>query len=156
MSDDTGACPKENVSHGEHGVIKDAEFLARIVLREMVGEDRLLTKKALKMEDFRNKDGWSFVRKDFAEMKVLLAQRANSRRRQLSDYGYALVKTSDIRSMLDDEQKREICVIDDPLPDSSAHALGQKSRPNISKGDVDEIRKKLLELFQEVHYPWEQ
>ena len=144
---------KEKVSHGKHGVVKDTELLARIVLRQMIEED---PRRALKTKEFLNADGWSFVRENFADMKDILAKHANSKskERQLSDYGYALVKTSALRSMLDAKQNRQICVIDDPLPDFPAHALGQKSRPKMSKHDAREIRDDLLELFQEVHYPW--
>ena len=153
MPDDTGTCPEEKDSSGEHGVVEDTELLARIVLRKMVGKDLVLTREAIKTDEFFKKNGWSFVRESFADMKVLLAERANSKGRNLSDHGYALVKTSDIRSMLDAEQKRQVCVIDDPQPGFPAHALGQKSRP-LEEEDAREIRDDLLELFQKVRYPW--
>ena len=147
-----GTCSEEKFSNGKHGVVKNEELLARIVLRKMIGKDLRLAKKALKTDEFFEEDGWSFVRESFADMKVILAGRAKSTGRQLSDYGYALVKTSDIRSMLDAEQKRQVCVIDDPQPAFLAHALGQKSRP-LEEEDARKIRWKLLKLFEKVHYP---
>ena len=126
MSGDTRTCPEEEVSHGVHGVVKDAELLASIVLFETVGDDSLLTDESLTVRDFIKRDGWSFVRVGFADMQCILNAHAARNKKKSSDYGYALVKASDIRGILYDK-KQSVCVIDDPLP-FPEHALGQQSR----------------------------
>ena len=152
MSRNTAICPEEKISHGALGVIDDKELLARIVRREAIGDDSQLTKKSLTVQEFIKDDGWSFVRVRFVtDMRDILNAHAARTKKKSYDYGYALVKASDIRGILHDN-KQSVCVIDDPLP-FPEHALGQQSQP-FTKGEAGKIWIKLLKKFQKVHYPW--
>ena len=150
MSSDTRTCPEEEVSHGVHGVVENAELLARIVPFKAVGDDSLLAKESLTVRDFIKSDGWSFVRVGFADMQCILNAHAARNKKKSSDYGYALVKASDIRGILHDK-KQSVCVIDDPLP-FPEHALGQQSR-TFTRDEAYKIREKLLKKFQKVRSP---
>ena len=153
MSDGAKICPEEMRGDSPYGEIQDAELLVRILRPHMFnaksGELRL---EALPTDHFREKDGWSVIRKCFADINDAVAKHACRSEEKLSDYGYATVKAADVRNIRN-EQNPCIRVIDAPEKDCPAHALLQKipSEKTPSKTVAKSIRNKLLKLFK-VHY----
>ncbi len=147
-------CPKEKTAQSDSsfGLVKNNEFLARIVLLSVsahVSEDGFIKDSALKLDDLMGKDGWSFMRKKHDNMPGVLAKHAKEKTRNSSEYGYAVVKVQDMRGVLDDNDKQAFCIIDDAKKNYPEHALAKESLQR-SKSDAREIRKELLKCFNKV------
>lgn len=147
-----GDCPEEKISHGNLGTVKDEEMLVRFILlgnKYFVDENNDIQPGALQMKDFRREnDGWSLLRwahiTDIKEELKKHSARHGGRR-----YGYALLKAADVRQILDEEQRRAICVIDAPTETAPAHVLAKRAR-DYEKSKAKRIRDKLLEIFSKV------
>ena len=138
-----------------YGEIQNAELLVRILRPNMFNaKSGELLLEALPTDHFRKKDGWSVIRKSFADINDAVAKHACRSGEKLSDCGYATVKAADVRNIqIQDGQNPCIRVIDAPEKDCPAHALLQKipSEKTPSKTVAKSIRNELLKLFK-VHY----
>ena len=147
-----GDCPEEKISHGNCGTVKDEEMLVRFIPlgdENFVDENNDIRRGALQVKDFlRENDGWSLLRLAHItdikeELKNYSFQQGGGR------YGYALLKAADVRQILDEEQRRAICVIDAPTETAPAHVLAKRAR-DYEKSKAKRIRDKLLEIFSKV------
>jgi len=151
-------CPEEWISHGVLGVIQNSEWLLRFVDLDLDVEGNRMTKSGLKVDEFIKTDGWSLYRVAhiadiLRALEVHAAQKGGGKR-----YGYVLIQAGVLRGILDKEQRRAICVIDnpesgDPKPldpvIAPAHALAHPAREYARPAAVT-IRRKLLAEFGDV------
>lgn len=150
-------CPKENISHGDYGPVRNEEMLARFVFHaEFIDEDGFLRRSALIVKELLKTDGWSLCRQEYIDdMDKELEKRSKNGDLR----GYALARTECIRQVKDSNSKRPICIIDNPIEgnpahadDDPAHALAQKAR-DYEENEVREFRNKLLKKFSKVIIP---
>ena len=152
-----GDCPEEKTSHGNLGTVKDEEMLVRFVPLEnknTVDENNNIQPGALQTKDFlRKNDGWSLLRLPPEAVQAHVDIKEELKKYSLQHggrrYGYALVKASVIRQILDEAQRRAICVIDAPTASAPAHVLAKKAR-DYSDIEARKIRNKLLTKFSKV------
>jgi len=147
-----GVCPEEQQSHGILGIIKDTEWLFRFVdLGNDVDEKNCIALSGLKSDEFIKTDGWSFYRKDYVA-DILRALNIHAAKKGGKRYGYVLIQAGVLRQIRDEEQRRAVCVIDNPEPDdpepldpviAPAHALACPAR-KYTKSDAKEIRNRML------------
>ena len=152
MSDGAKICPEEMRGDSPYGEIQDEELLVRTLRPHMFdAKSGELLREALPTDHFREKDGWSVIRKSFADINDAVAKHACHSGEKLSDCGYATVKAANVRNMRDGQNP--IRVIDDPKKDCPAHALLQKtpSEKTLSRLVAQSIRNELLKLFK-LHY----
>ena len=143
--------PEEISVQAECEEVGDEEMLARFVLLgddKFVGGDNRIKTGALKMEHFREKDGWSLSRQEYvSNMKKELEKR--SAKKKGNTYGYAQVKVAEVREIQDKIKKQAIRVVAAPEQDEPAHALAQQTS-KFSKPEAKSIRDELLTKFSKV------
>ena len=140
-------CPEEDVAQSDSpfGKVEDSELMARILHPNAHKNGRIQT-SVLKVAHLQENGGWSFVRKNFANMSAVLARHANKKGRPASTYACVAVKAGDMRAILDSQGIQAFCVIDDALNGDPAHALVKESikRP---ESIARKIRDKVIPLF---------
>jgi len=165
MSEYVGAgdCPEEKESHGNLGVIKNTEKLLRLAdIKESVKKDEkgvmTMTKKGLMIKELLESNGWSFYRVQYVGSMPKILDNRGAQKGGGKEYGYVLIDVAAIRKISDEEQRRALCVIDDPEPSdpkpldvsiAPAHALVRPAR-KYTRAEALKIRDELLALFKEV------
>ena len=146
----SGVCPEEYApqSADSPGIVRDEEMLARIISKRAHLKNGIVSDDFFTLEDLRTRDGWSFVRRHYADdqrMRKIGEQRVKEKSGR--EYvGYVQIQTAHIRAIRRDD-KQALCVIDDAQKDYKEHALVQKSAP-CGKADARAIRKKLKDAAQ--------
>ena len=142
----------EAQSHLSPGPVLDHEELGRFLYRpDHLTPDGKVTPAALPVKELLEPEqkGLSLGR--------LLHLTAQDIRRKAAEYeardrdnrfwGFGVVRAVRVRELRTTQGRRELCVVDDALPEFEAHALLQLAdRGAYNKGSVRRVRRQLLKL----------
>lgn len=151
-------CSCEAVSHGDLGVIKDSEFVVRVVC-----QPRHINKKdgSIKPGVFPPthiaKRGLSLMRRKHLNADELRchADAVAAHDPRQNAVGVIACQARDIRSLKEDDGTRSVCLFDNPIVgdptccDNPAHALLIAAR-QMEDEDIERIRFHLLQAFNEL------
>lgn len=142
------ACEKTPQSHSPAGVVKDGEVLARMIFRPPHTDDSgRVDYKFITIGDLQK--GCSFDRRDIRgadKIDECGGQRAQDAGREY--LGYAEVMAGRVRAIADNDGMRALCVLDDATKDNPAHAIIRIIRQSCGRGEVRQIRGKLMRNMQ--------
>jgi len=147
-------CSCEGVAHGELGAVLDDERVVRIVTSPRHVKNGRLKPGAFPLSHIE-KSGLSVVRREHLtddQLKVLAAEIAGRSDAEVP-YGTLIGSAAQIRSVINTEGERSLCLFDDPvvndgtLSDNPAHALVIKSG---CSDDTLRLQGQLLEIFDTV------
>ncbi|QUD86974.1 hypothetical protein [Phenylobacterium montanum] len=161
-ADDDCTCERERQSEHSPSVVDSGEMLGRLIYADDQVEDATgnLKPGAFPLADVLDakRGGWSFARLAHSTPASLLAKgkefedKKPDGNRRFRGVGKGL--TGDVRAIAECSPNRDLCLIDDGLPDDPAHAAAvlSPSAPR-SKSDLKAVRDKMLEIFSPVASP---
>lgn len=152
---DVALCTCEHESHGDLGPVGDGERLARLVTspNHFRKSDGRLKPGVFPLSHIQM-SGVSLMRVDHMA-KDFVVEVSTAIAAQISDQtpsGLLVQSAEAVRSLVDSNSVRSLCVVDDPvldshpLPDNPAHALAISSKVR-SEEEILEIQSDLYELF---------
>lgn len=148
-------CPEEREaqSNASDGRIEDLERLGRLVYRrDQITDTGLLASSALPVLDLRDpkRKGLSVLRLDSLDpLQRARVHSAFSKRSSPVHMRLFVASVGEVRKIRCGDGRQVFCVVDDAIEDVDAHALIRLDRPHeMTKGEVREVRKELLGLFQ--------
>ena len=142
----------EAQSHLSPGPVLDHEELGRFLYRpEHLTPDGKVTPAAFPTKELLEPDqkGLSLGRLHHLSAQDIRRRAAEyeARARANRFFGLGVVRAARVRELRTPQGRRELCVVDDALPEFVAHALLQLAdRGAYDKGSVRRVRQQLLEL----------
>lgn len=143
----------EQISNSEFGIVKDEEYLLRILYEPEHILDGLILDTAISLTDLKEK-GFSLDREKYVDKDVIqqrIAKQTDKNPTQRQNNVVTKFMCLDVRSILDEAtNERLFIVIDDIPPDNNqAHAAIYSSKENLGKGALRKLRSQLLPFLQE-------
>jgi hypothetical protein len=144
----------EKISHSEFGVVKDEEYLLRVIYAPEHIKDGLVIESAISLEDLSTR-GFSLDRemyKDDAliELRIVDQTQKSPDKRQSSSVSEFLC--GDARgistSLPEQTNERAFIIIDDAQDDNQAHASLYSAQDGLKRGALKKLRALLLPLLQ--------
>jgi len=144
----------EKISHSTFGVVKDDEYLLRVLYAPEHLVDGLVIESAISLEDLSTR-GFSLDRKthkddDLIEQRIVNQTQKNPSNRQSSAISEFLCVDARSISIAAPEQPKEnaFIIIDDAQCDNPAHASLYSAQDGLKKGGLRKLRSLLLPLLQ--------
>ncbi|WP_394754372.1 hypothetical protein [Crenothrix sp.] len=140
----------EKIAHSEFGVVKDEEYLLRIIYAPEHIRDDLVIESAIALDDLSTR-GFSLDRdayKNDSAIQQRISTQSDKQPDQRQTYFIAKFQCISVRDMLDEANKRAFIVIDDVHDDNKAHASLYSAKANLGKGILRKLRSQLLPLLQ--------
>lgn len=142
----------EKISHSEFGVVKDQEYLLRVIYAPEHIVDGFVIESAISLEDLSTR-GFSLDREMYKddtliELRIVNQTQKNPDKRQSSSVSKFLCGDARVISIPEQTNERAFVVIDDAQDDNRAHASLYSAQDGLGKGTLRRLRSLLLPLLQ--------
>ena len=142
----------EKISHSEFGVVKDDEYLLRVIYAPEHIVDGLVIETAISLDDLSTR-GFSLDRKIYKddaliEQRIVNQTQKSPEQRQSSSISEFLCVDARNISVPEQTNERAFIIIDDAQDDNQAHASLYSAQDGLKKGALRKLRALLLPLLQ--------
>jgi hypothetical protein len=142
----------EQIPHSEFGIVKDEEYLLRILYEPEHILNGSILETAISLTDLKEK-GFSLDRESYVD-NIVIQQRITTQTdrnpTQRQSNVITKFKCVDVRSISDEAMNERLFIIIDDIPpdNNQAHAAIYSSKENLGRGALRKLRWQLLPILQ--------
>lgn len=142
----------EKNSHSEFGIVKDEEYLLRVIYAPEHIKDGFVIESAISLEDLSTR-GFSLDRELYKDDTLIEQRIVNHTQKRPDERQSSFISKflcGNARGISDPEQtnERAFIVIDDAQDDNLAHASLYSAQNGLKRGALKKLRTLLLPLLQ--------
>lgn len=127
------------------GPVGDKETLARVALHPKHFHEGKIDDSFIPTQDLKER-GCSVIRKEICgEQGVQDHGNKLAKPPEAKYAGYAQIKAGEVRQIAGADGMRALCVWEQALPESAAHAIIKMARENYARSEIRGVRKQLMQ-----------